>query len=67
MAGLAVFVAIEGWPPLRLAIPLAVGGIVAIPAAVWTVRLLPLRTVRTALGATACFLGVLVLISAFRA
>ncbi|MCJ7725272.1 MAG: sulfite exporter TauE/SafE family protein [Acidimicrobiia bacterium] len=62
-AGLAVFVAIEGWPPLRLAAPLVIGGLLAIPAAVWTVRLLSPSTMRVALGAAACFLGGLVLIT----
>ncbi|MBU1228087.1 MAG: TSUP family transporter [Actinobacteria bacterium] len=62
-AGLAVFVAIDGWPPLRLAAPLVIGGLAAIPAAVWTVRLLRPGTIQVALGAAACFLGGLLLIS----
>ncbi|MBU1493290.1 MAG: hypothetical protein KJ956_04915 [Actinobacteria bacterium] len=60
---MAVFVAIDGWPPLRLAAPLVIGGLAAIPAAVWTVRLLRPGTIQVALGAAACFLGGLLLIS----
>lgn len=62
-AGLAVLATIDGWPPLRLAAPLVIGGLAAIPAAVWTVRLLAPATIRVALGAAACFLGALVLVS----
>jgi len=65
VAGLAVFVVVEGWPPARLMWSLAVGSMVVLPAAVWTLRLLPTRVVRVAVGVAACFLGALAVASGF--
>ena len=63
LAGLVTFVALEGWPNARLAVPLVVGAVAALPAAVWTVRLLPTRTIRGVVAGSAVFIGVLTLVA----
>jgi uncharacterized membrane protein YfcA len=63
LAGFAAYAAIEGWPSGRLTAALLVGAILALPAAVWTVRLLPTRTIRGIVAGSAVFVGVLALIA----
>lgn len=63
LAGLAAYVAIEGWPQGRLTVALVAGAVLALPAAVWTVRLLPTRTIRAVVAGSAVFIGLLTLIA----
>lgn len=65
-AGAAVLVAVEGWPDPGLLTAMLAGGVAAVPAGVWTVRLLRPATIRAALGAAACFLGAMVIAGAVR-
>jgi hypothetical protein len=62
-AGLAVIVAVEGWPSVRLVGSVGIGALLAVPLGVWTVRLMPGRIVRAAVGGGACFLGLLAVLS----
>ncbi|MCK4305383.1 MAG: TSUP family transporter, partial [Candidatus Eisenbacteria sp.] len=45
-----------------LAIPLMLGAIVSVPAAAWTVKIMPANLLRRAIGYATVFLGVLTLV-----
>lgn len=62
--GLTLYLALQGgaldW---QLAVPVLCGALVSVPAAAWTVRVLPTRLLRPAMGGATLYLGVLLLVS----
>jgi uncharacterized protein len=60
--GLILYVTFHGWPEWNLAIPLAMGAIISVPAATWTVKILPERSIRKYIGYATIFLGTLTLV-----
>jgi uncharacterized membrane protein YfcA len=61
-AGLGVYLLLQGGPTWSLALPLTLGGILSVPAATWTVRLLPDDLLRRRVGYATLFLGGLTLV-----
>jgi len=62
LAGLVVYVPLNGWPEWHLAAPLVVGALLAAPIAAWTVRLMPDVAVRRSIGVAMAFVGALMLV-----
>jgi len=62
LVGLVLYLAMGKVIDLRLAIPLSLGALVSVPAAVWTVKILPERMLRRAIGYATLYLGILMLI-----
>ncbi len=60
--GLALYLLLGKTIDLRLAIPLTLGALVSVPAAVWTVRFLPETVMRRAIGYATIYLGILTLV-----
>jgi uncharacterized protein len=60
--GLTLYVTFHGWPEWNLAIPLVMGAIISVPAATWTVKILPERSIRKYIGYATIFLGTLTLV-----
>ncbi len=58
---LTVFGLVAAWPSPSLTVALTAGALVGVPPAVWTVRLLPARSIRLAVAILACLLGILAL------
>lgn len=61
LVALVAFGLVAEWPAPSIALPIAAGALAGVPAAVWTVRLLPARSIRLAVGLLACVLGALAL------
>lgn len=59
LVALATFGLVAAWPAPSLTVALTLGALVGVPPAVWTVRLLPTRSIRLAVGLLACVLGAL--------
>jgi uncharacterized membrane protein YfcA len=59
LVALATFGLVATWPAPSLTVALTLGALVGVPPAVWTVRLLPTRSIRLAVGLLACVLGAL--------
>lgn len=53
----------EGGLDWALAVPVLCGALASVPAATWTVRVLPVHLLRPAMGGATLFLGVLLLVS----
>jgi uncharacterized membrane protein YfcA len=62
LVGLALYLAMGKSIDLRLGIPLTVGALVSVPAAAWTVKILPERMLRRSIGYATLYIGVLMLI-----
>jgi len=62
LVGLVLYVSFHGWFDWSLALPLTLGAMVSVPAATWTVKLLPERALRRSIGYATLFLGGLTLI-----
>ncbi|MBN1256764.1 MAG: sulfite exporter TauE/SafE family protein [Planctomycetes bacterium] len=60
--GLGLYVAFHGLPVWTLALPLTLGAAFSVPAATWTVKILPGRLLRSSIGYATLFLGLLTLI-----
>lgn len=61
LVALVAFGLVAAWPAPSVTLALAAGALAGVPAAVWTVRLLPVRSIRLAVGVLACVLGALAL------
>ncbi len=62
LVGLALYLVLEGALAWYLAAPLALGAIVSVPAATWTVKILPEKLLRQSIGYATIFLGTLTII-----
>lgn len=62
LVGLILYIIFHGWLDWSLAIPLTIGAAVSVPAATWTVKVLPEQFLRRYIGYATIFLGVLTLI-----
>jgi len=64
LVGLALYVVLkEGALDWALVVPVLCGALVSVPAATWTVRVLPTHLLRPAMGGATLYLGVLLLVS----
>jgi uncharacterized membrane protein YfcA len=61
LVALVAFGLVAAWPAPSVTLALVAGALAGVPAAVWTVRLLPTRSIRLAVGMLACALGALAL------
>ena len=61
LMGLILYVSFNGWFAWSLALPLTIGAILSVPAATWTVKILPERLLRQSIGYATLFLGALTL------
>ena len=64
LVGVILYVALHGMPEWSLALPLLTGAILSVPAATWTVKLLPAKSLRRAIGFLTILLGILTLAKA---
>ncbi|MCK4413352.1 MAG: sulfite exporter TauE/SafE family protein [Candidatus Eisenbacteria sp.] len=62
LVGLILYLVLQGGVAWGLALPLMLGAILSVPAAVWTVKIMPERLLRRSIGYATLFLGVLTLI-----
>lgn len=62
LVGIGLYVVTTGVPAWTLAIPLTLGGLLSVPAATWTVRILPPAILRQSIGYATAFLGALMLL-----
>ncbi|MCZ7584876.1 MAG: sulfite exporter TauE/SafE family protein [Deltaproteobacteria bacterium] len=61
LVGLALYLAFQGALEWRLALPLCTGALLSVPAATWTVKVLPADILRRSIGYGTSFLGLLTL------
>lgn len=66
LVGLVAYFALGQSLDWRLAVPLVMGALASVPAATWTVRLLPEAMLRSSIGYATTFLGILTLISVLK-
>lgn len=62
LVGLILYITFHGWPDWTMAIPMGIGAIISVPAATWTVKILPEQSLRKYIGYATIFLGALTLI-----
>lgn len=62
LVGLGLYLMLQRGMAWNLALPLTLGGILSVPAATWTVRLLPENLLRRRVGYATLFLGCLTLV-----
>ena len=62
LVGLVLYLFLRGMPDWHLAIPLTLGALLSVPAATWTVRILPKNQMRRSIAHATVFLGILTLI-----
>ncbi len=62
LVGLTLYIVLEGALAWHMALPLAAGAILSVPAATWTVKILPEKLLRQSIGYATLFLGALTLI-----
>jgi len=62
LVGLGLYIFLQGGLAWALAAPLSIGAILSVPAATWTVKVLPSRILRQSIGYATLFLGALTLI-----
>lgn len=60
--GLTLYCVFNGFPALGLALPLTLGGLLSVPLAAWTVKVLPARMIRHSISYATIFLGSLSLL-----
>ncbi len=62
LVGLILYFLLSGWWDWRIALPMALGGLLSVPVAAWTVKILPGSLIRSSIGYATVFLGVMTLI-----
>ncbi len=62
LVGLILYISLKGGLYWRLSITLTVGALLSVPAAVWTVKVLPESMLKKSIGFATLFLGILTLI-----
>jgi len=60
--GFILYVILQGWPDWNLALPLLTGAMASVPAAAWTVKLLPENILRSRIAGATLFLGIVTLV-----
>ena len=64
LTGIALYILLkEGGLDWQLVVPVLCGALASVPAATWTVRVLPVHLLRPAMGGATLYLGVLLLVS----